>query len=664
MQNPVQQALFFIQQNQPKKAVALCKPLHRQQPNNPQVALILAVALGASGDFDKSHKLFKTLQQAHPQNPEVAYNRALIYQQQGRASAALQQYKKCISLQPRHASALNNAAIIEQSQGHFEQAIEGFQRAIELAPDALNYRVNLAQCLHQCGQYSRAVETMGPVLERRPRSEDWVLVLDALYKQRDTLKAVACSRDAMAMYPNDPDVLLLAGQIESDNKKHRLAIRLLERARQNSATDNVELQASLITARQMLGEAESDLQTSLDALIHSDPHNCFSHEFAASLSESSGQLEACETYITEGLIACPDNLKLKQLSARLASRQKQFAPALSQFEALLQADLAPTMRTEVLLEMARCHNSAGDADAAWSCITRANALNQGEVHDRAQALFHEKTRELAQQIKTHLDSGQPWPCSDCTADPVFIIGFPRSGTTLLETILDEHPDVAVLEETHAITALHERVQKDAGRDGNVFAHLHSLSVPQRSALAQSYLDDLDDYLRLDGRSCIVDKMPMNAMYAAFIHCLFPRARFIFAQRNPLDVCLSCLMQDMLQVYSVEAACAVYDDLMRLWDTQRRALPLSCRVLRYEDFVADVAQQSEAMFDFLGLTWDPAYLQYHQRQGRPMVNTPSYQQVSEAVNTRAINRHQKFPEFTARAEPLLRPWLEAFAYHND
>jgi hypothetical protein len=244
--------------------------------------------------------------------------------------------------------------------------------------------------------------------------------------------------------------------------------------------------------------------------------------------------------------------------------------------------------------------------------------------------------------------------------PVFLVGFPRSGTTLLDTVLMGHPGVLVLEEEPIL----ERVGAELGG----MERLAGLAAAEAESLRTLYFDEVDKLLPEAPAHIVIDKLPLNLLAIPLIHRLFPDARIVFAQRHPCDVVLSCFIESfaindaMANFLDLGDAARLYDLVLTFWQRCRDGLPLAVHDVRYESLVADLEGEARPLLDFLGLPWHDAVLD-HQRtaRARGTILTPSYSQVIRPLYREAIGRWQRYREQMAPALPLLAPWAAQLGY---
>ncbi|HEY8433134.1 MAG TPA: sulfotransferase [Sphingomicrobium sp.] len=246
--------------------------------------------------------------------------------------------------------------------------------------------------------------------------------------------------------------------------------------------------------------------------------------------------------------------------------------------------------------------------------------------------------------------------------PAFLVGFPRSGTTLLDTLLMGHSDTVVLEEVHLLGA----AEREIGRVADLaLASRHSLERAR-----EAYFRELDANVDRDFSGLVVDKLPLNLPGAPFIEAMFPRAPIIFAQRHPCDAVLSGFMQSfvmndaMASFLTIEGAADLYDAVMSAWRAMREAFPLNVHTVRYERLVSEPEAELRPLTDFLGLDWDEQMLAHTQTaKRRGTIITPSYDQVTEPLNSRSVGRWKKYREQLEPVLPVLLPWAEWLGYED-
>ena len=249
---------------------------------------------------------------------------------------------------------------------------------------------------------------------------------------------------------------------------------------------------------------------------------------------------------------------------------------------------------------------------------------------------------------------------------VFLLGFPRSGTTLLEQVLASHPQVVTLDErTAMVDAEVEFLSSPEGLD-----RLARLEGQELKLFRDAYWGRIKAF-GLDVRGKVfIDKFPLATMKLPLIAKLFPHAKVLFAVRDPRAVALSCFRRgfgmnpSMYQFVTLEGTARFYDAVMALGEACRAKLPLTVHEVRYEALVEDFDATARAVADFIGLEWSEALRDFAQTAQTRAIRTPSASQVRRGLYSDALQQWRKYQDQLAPALPILRPWVEKFGYEAD
>ena len=260
------------------------------------------------------------------------------------------------------------------------------------------------------------------------------------------------------------------------------------------------------------------------------------------------------------------------------------------------------------------------------------------------------------------------PVAEALPPPVFLVGFPRSGTTLLDRILRTSPDVQPLEEVFILEKLRRELQRRKFSYPEGLADLDEATVQR---LRKRYYAEVREVTgkNWDGR-LLVDKLPLNLVEVGFIQRIFPSAKFILALRHPCDVCLSCFMQPFAPNQAMDhftdfnATTQLYERVMGLWFRYESVLPLQVLSIRYEDLVSRFEAETQRLFRFLELDWTPDVGNFHQKTRGTQINTPSYRQVSQPIYNRSVNRWHNYADHLNPYLPVLQPFIAAFGYGQE
>ena len=252
-------------------------------------------------------------------------------------------------------------------------------------------------------------------------------------------------------------------------------------------------------------------------------------------------------------------------------------------------------------------------------------------------------------------------------NPVFIIGFPRSGTTLLDTLLRGHPSIEVAEETGAVPAM---ANKLSGESDERLETLAGLSDRDIEGLRRTYFDALARHAKPDSGVTLIDRFALNIIYAGEIYRVFPQARFVLLLRHPADCVLSCFLQTFYETsanasfFTLGDSAHLYDQVFGLWRQYNDLLQLNVLQVKYEDLVADVETTCRRIPEYLGLPWHPDILEHEQTaRDRSFIGTASYNQVTRPLYSEATNRRQRYRNEMQSVLPVLEPWIRYFEYEE-
>lgn len=316
--------------------------------------------------------------------------------------------------------------------------------------------------------------------------------------------------------------------------------------------------------------------------------------------------------------------------------------------------------------LARIADRMGECDMAFeaagamnrAAIDRAVPADFRDEWERKSLAYREEQRDLARTITPQWAARIPVLREPQSKRVAFLLGFPRSGTTLLDTFLLGHPQVEVLEEKQLVGA--------AGQVTGPVAGLPDVSPSKLERARVTYLDLLAEHVGPRFSGLVIDKFPLDMGSAPLIHALFPGASIIFAQRHPCDVVLSAYMQPvgMVNFSDIRDAADYYDAMMGIWNASLDALPLRVHRAVYEDLVSEPESVLRPLVDFLGLDWDERVLAHQETaRKRGTIITPSYDQVTEPVTTRPVGRWKRYRKQLEPVLPILLPWAEKLGYRD-
>jgi tetratricopeptide (TPR) repeat protein len=659
-----------------------------EDPNNAEAAHMLGIVAHQSG---KTADAIDHVRRAVSIKPDVALYHANLGEMcrlVGRMEEAIAAGRRAIELNPNYPGALSNLGIALFDQGKYEEALEHYDRAIALQDDFAQAHSNRGNALQRLKRFAEAEPAYRRALELQPRFGDaWNNLGTCLRELKRAEEAEQVYRKALELKPNDPDTLdnlalavkdldrlgeaaelirrvlaietrvdkfhLHHGTILLDQHKVEEAAAAAERALQLNPTnhDAINLMGRISFERGDLKTALSNFQRAL--ALKPDLADAFNN--MGNTLKELGQLEdanaaylkaiALDPNITGVYVNLADSKTFAPGDAHLASMENLAAKTegLSNNDRM-QLDFALGKAYADLKDYRRSFKHLRDGNARKRSIINYDERATFALFDRIAAVF---TREL---IQAKSGVGDP------SAMPIFVLGMPRSGTTLIEQIIASHPTVYGAGELQTFNDVILNVRTP---EGNAIAFPEF--VPQLNAaglrqVGTRYVDLVRQLAVKDGRGTVAhvtDKMPSNYYFAGLIHLVLPNAKIIHTIRDPVDTCVSCFSKlfsaEQNHTYDLAELGRYYQRYERLMAQWRRVLPAG-RILdvRYEDVVADLEGQARRIISYCKLAWHDRCLSFHKTE-RP-VRTASASQVRQPIYKTAVGRWRVYED---ELGPLLK-----------
>jgi len=549
------------------------------------------------------------------------------------------------------------------AMGRVAESVGQFRRAVDLQPDNLEHRINLGNALRESGDNAAAIRELEQAVAKGATGLELDLNLGLAYLQAYRLQEAVGRLDAV--------VRAAPGAIEP---RVHLARAFSELGQRDPVLQLVGSVISRIDVPDLLNQVGVVLnqcgegaraEEAFRRALQLDPGFQEASQNLASMFERQNRLDEARELLAM-LPTGPISATLSVLRAKLAMRDKDNAAALEYFA---QAEALPSddrLRIDLHFDRGKVHDSLGNYDAAM-CDFQAG-------HEASVALLRLQYPDIGEDVE--IDDWGPEdgagvaparPAFDdgLPPDPIFVVGFPRSGTTLLEQLLDAHPQLQSMDEQLAVeSAIDElRALGHSYPEG-----LQDVDARTLTRVRQRYWREVEKVISLRPGTTLVDKYPFNAVRLPLIAHAFPRARVIMLMRHPADACLSCYMQKFrLNIgtrywANLESTTALYARMMSTWQAHAQVSPLPIHVLRYEDLVDDMPSRMRELLQFLGLPWDDTILKYADRaRQRGRISTPSYSQVVEPIYRRAVDRWRNYEAHLKPYLPALTPFIEKFGY---
>lgn len=545
-------------------------------------------------------------------------------------------FEKALALKPAFAEAWHNLGHVLRAQNKLEEAEKAYVRSVEIAPYYRSALLNLGVVKFARGKNAEALDCFRKLIELDPRNvEGYINAGVAEHILRNTDQAKDHYQQAIALDPKNDIVLRHLATLHAELLETESAIEYFRKS---------------LALNPRLGDVWAEL---------------------VELYERANRLDDARQAATEAGRILPNDANVQYVSAKLARRDNDIARSVALFKTIDPRQLHPRFLQAFHFEFASTLDRAEEHELAYLNFEKGNDLATRSIRAR-QTDF--------QAFDRHMDAVEEWLASgartekyekheDLGEDLCFLLGFPRSGTTLLDVMLDGHPKTQTLEERATFEHIAFAIDKQHG--GYPFG-ISTIGATEREALREQYRALLaKEGVKPDAGGVIVDKMPIRTVHAACIHRLFPRAKFLFALRHPCDVILSNFMQNFaaneafVHFNTLAESTRIYERVMRIWKTSSDLMPIPVHFVRYEHLVSDTERTLQEVCRFLDLPWIES-MSSHQAtlKDRGRIKTNSYHQVAEPVYQRSLNRWKHYrPQFSPHLAKI-KPYADYFSYSLD
>jgi Flp pilus assembly protein TadD len=570
-----------------------------------------------------------------------------------------------------HIDALARRGLALMTQSRDGEALAVYQDLVRLQPRHIAHWVNLGTILRRLHRYDEALATYIEAAALGEASASFLYNVGLLHQDRgDYESARRVLADAVQKAPEDPEIRLHYAQCCYDSLHIEAATIALSEWGELAAASSEQL-ATIALLLLNLGEAEAAARAAAQAAADDKPSATTLLRLAQIHERSNRVVEAQETLrrlnsLPEAAALGPD---LQLLEAQIGLRQRHYEQASDQFRQLAATCAEPHRRHLYLFPLAKALDARQQHAEAWQCLLDAHEAQQLHLArtNPAAAGLREPPMLITRHGCNSADIAN-WDESDAPsaeASPVFIVAFPRSGTTLLEQMLDAHPALVTMDEQPFLQHAIDRIT-DLGIDYP--AGLARLTAAQLAKVREHYWSLTRRKVQLLPGQRLIDKNPLNLLRLPAIRRLFPRAQVLLAIRHPCDVVLSCFMQHFrapefaLLCRDLPTLARSYRRSFDFWYEQFPLLQPAVHEIRYETFVDDFEVESRGIMAFLGLDRvDAQRAPGAHALSKGFISTPSYAQVIEPVNRRAVGRWKPYEAWFGEASSVLQPYLDRWGY---
>lgn len=532
--------------------------------------------------------------------------------------------------------------------------------AEEMSEQVALETVNAGLQMLGAGQLGEAEAVADAVLDAR-KDDLMGLYLKAQCRRvaGDPESALRLARKLARARPDEPIIVVLLALCVLDTGDGETAIRLLKKV-QDEGRPDADLSYNLASLLYDKGDRRGAVDAYDRALAVNPDHYYAIRGLAHTLSEL-GEDRRAEALALRVTGQVPDDPVALSVLCRADVRRGEPAKGVARMQ-LLWTQNPDAVNTAIALgRLGEAKEATGDFTGAFEAWKTANDRLRTHFADQYAGDSGAYSLDAAKRVRRFnegLSPSSPKPQGDGPA-PVFLVGFQRAGTTLMEQILAAHPAITTTGEDASIKPLVDA----AGRSEGELAELMKGDPDRMKGLRKAYWKSAGGAPKPG--EVFIDKLPLNMMWLGVIAQVFPDAKILLALRDPRDVVLSAFQQRFgmnsanYAMLTVEGTAGYYDAATGAGTAAMRAFPdLSVLEVRYEDLVGDVEGQAKRMIGFLGLDWDPSVMDYREKAKTRTITTPSATQVTEPVYTKSIGR---WKDYRFALEPVL-PTLDYWAKH--
>ncbi len=572
-------------------------------------------------------------------------NLGLAYYDQGNLDEAEASQSRALASDPKFDRALNNLGSIARDRGDREKAAEFYQQALDIAPGSAETINNLLSVLIEDERLKDARAFAEAQLKQLPRDAELHRNFGRIFLlEGDLDKAESAFRNSIALDRNKADSYTGLSQVLFEKNHPKLALVEAEQA--------VRLDPDSASAIHQLAIATAHLgDTDLAIAYYHKAIGLKPDMVASRLALGHLELEQGNSESARAHFEIAAEMEGDKLSALIAlSKLEKATPDSEVFTALRQkipsaAEMLPQKAVAFHFAIGECFEQLKDFDQAFQHFDTGAGLKRQLIKydpDELDRLTDALIDTFGTQTISRLRR-----CSNDSSCPVFVVGMPRSGTTMTESILNAHPSVFGAGELNDLQFQFGLVGDQQTDVPDALARLSDAELKRR---ADNYVDVLKQHA--PEAAYVVDKMPANFQLVGLIHSILPNAKIIHIARNPFDTCMSCYTRlferSQLHSYDLVELGRYFNNYVRIMNHWRRILPSDAFLtVHYENLVDDLEHEARRIIAHCGLDWDDACLEFHKSKRR--VRTASVQQVRKPLYN---SSKAKWRNYEAQLQPLI------------
>ena len=541
--------------------------------------------------------------------------------------------------------------------GHGREADEAYEKSFELSP----HRKLMAQALalHRDGKFREAEKVYRHILQSDPDNVDVLRLLGlVLFVGNREYEAEKYLRKALSLAPDFIDALIDLGNLYKESHRLEEAVECFKKA--------TELSPAAVKAHFLLGSTLAPSSLTFDAIdayrkaLELKPNHTGAHLGLGHVLKTVGELDGAIDAYRKCIEINPQHGEAYWSLSNLKTYKFSDADIEEMQRCVKNPELDDNSKVSFFFTLAKAYEDRDDYDNAWKCYENGNTIRRTTenydpvltetLHDALLKVFDRDLFEKNTGVGLEDESA------------IFILGLPRSGSTLQEQILASHSMVEGTSELPYLSRVATSLNRNRADGINYPEAVQQLSNPHFVALGHDYLNYAKMH-RNDGTPYFIDKMPNNFPLIGFLHLILPNAKIIDARRHPLDACLSCYRQLFAKgqafTYDLVEIGEYYLEYQRMMDRWHELLPGRILTVQYEEVVTDFENQVRRILQYCNLPWEDDCLTFYETI-RP-VRTPSSEQVRQPIYTKSINHSNKYAKHLGELIEVLEPILPRYQH---
>ncbi len=545
-------------------------------------------------------------------------------------------FEKILKISPYHYEANISLGLLNIENKNYNKAIKYFDKVAKKYPNKIDSYINLGNINIINQNYNKAIKYLLKAYKINPKKIDIINNLSFLYKQIED---------------NTNSLKFIKIGLNIDSKNYFLLYIL----------------GTIYFLQDKINEATQSLINA----INLQPNYFYSYINLLNILEKTNQINKLKNYLTKAKKIFKDNPELYLIEASYYNRIKKFDDSnhiLIDKELIKKFDNQIEKKIRYYDLLGKNFDKLNSTENAYNNFKQRNLLKSKIENNKKfnKNVILENINKYINFFENNKKQIKNTNAIDGYSDPIFLVGFPRSGTTLLDTILRSHTKITVLEEKPYIANIRDNFFNS--HDGFI-GSLHKIDMNEIKTFRKKYFESVKkDLTNFKKNNLIIDKLPLNIIEVGFINKFFPNSKFILSSRHPCDVVLSCFITDfkinegMANFYTLEDTVNLFSKVFSLWECYEKNLNIEYYNIKYEDVIYNFKESITKLLIFLDLNWEEELFNFNKKGIlRDIIKTPSYSQVIEPLYTGSINRWKKYPQANY-LEKNLNVWINKFKYN--